>query len=90
MQLMSVKNIEDLNCKVMSACFFGIIALGEYLKILEHFLPCFGIIQTTQQPDQHGIMQQFFCHEFFTPVISFSSTMSTDLLSMQVCFICDP
>ena len=28
MQFMSVKNIEDLNCEVMSAYFFGIIILG--------------------------------------------------------------
>ncbi len=34
MQFMSVKNIEDLNCEVMSAYFFGIIILGENLKIL--------------------------------------------------------
>ena len=90
MQFMFVKNIENLNCEVMSAYFFGIIILGENLEILEYLLSCFGIIQTAQQPDQHGIMQQIFCHEFFTPVISFSSTMSTDLLSMQFCFICEP
>ena len=90
MQFMSVKNIEDHYHKIVLTYLFGGSILGDSFIILKYLLFCFRKIQPVQQPNQYSVMQQFFCHELFTPVTSFSSTMSTDLLSMQVCFICEP
>ena len=51
-----------------------------------HLALGFTEIESAQQPDHQNVMEMLVVH-WLTPVTSFSSTMSTDLLSMQFCFI---
>ena len=88
-QFVLVKYVKHIHSKLIVRQLENILILTKLLVCPPDLTFGFTQIKSAQQLDHHNVMKMRIIH-CLTPVTSFSSTMSTDLLSMQVCFICAP
>jgi hypothetical protein len=88
-QLVFIKNVQHMQGKLITRLLEYLFILTENPEVLPDLPLVFTEIKTLQQTDHHNVMEMLIIH-WLTTVTSFSSTVTTDLLSMQVCYICEP
>ena len=85
-KLVPVQNVQHIHSDLVTRHFIKLTVLQKIAVSTMHLALGFTEIKSAQQSDHQNVVKMFIIH-WLTPVTSFSSTMSMDLLSMQFCFI---